>query len=378
MQLFLEIAYYSLKNLLYTLKSPIFLMVVLIIFMQYRKIEKIQTRLYNTLVSTAFGLLGGLIASIIFIFMGTTINTEDFYFLMPLAIGLSLIHPRFICFSYAGGILALSNLIIGYPDINIPGILMIVGVLHLIESLLILLDGSTWKTPVFMEREGEIVGGFTLNRFWPVPFIIFVNGQIIYPATIVAILGYGDYALANYPEKKSRETAGILSIFSIILIIFAKLSMNYEIFKYIGAIFSPLGHEIVIKIGQKREENGKYLFKPSPQGLKILDVLPNGIGENLNLEAGDIIVSLNGNKIYSDRDVEAILNYNPNYIWMDVLNRDKEIITKEFKDYKNGINTLGLLTVGGIDEYQFIVREKESFINRMIDKFRKRKARFKN
>ncbi len=63
---------------------------------------------------------------------------------------------------------------------------------------------------------------------------------------------------------------------------------------------------------------------------------------------------------------------------MDVLNRDREIITKEFKDYKNGINTLGLLTVGGIDEYQFIVREKESFINRMIDKFRKRKARFKN
>ncbi|NMA87018.1 MAG: PDZ domain-containing protein [Tissierellia bacterium] len=378
MQLFLEIAYYSLKNLLYTLKSPIFLMVVLIIFMQYRKIEKVETRLYNTLVSTAFGLLGGVIASIIFIFMGTTINTEDFYFLMPLAIGLSLIHPRFICFSYAGGILALSNLIIGYPDINIPGILMIVGVLHLIESLLILLDGSTWKTPVFMEREGEIVGGFTLNRFWPVPFIIFVNGQIIYPATIVAILGYGDYALANYPEKKSRETAGILSIFSIILIIFAKLSMNYEIFKYIGAIFSPLGHEIVIKIGQKIEENGKYLFKPSPQGLKILDVLPGGIGKKLNLESGDIIVSLNGSKIYSDRDVEAILNYNPNYIWMDILNREKEIITKEFKDSKNGINTLGLLTVGGIDEYQFIVREKESFINRMIDKFRKRKARFKN
>ncbi len=134
---------------------------------------------------------------------------------------------------------------------------------------------------IYGKGRGGNCRGFTLNRFWPVPFIIFVNGQIIYPATIVAILGYGDYALANYPEKKSRETAGILSIFSIILIIFAKLSMNYEIFKYIGAIFSPLGHEIVIKIGQKREENGKYLFKPSPQGLKILDVLPGGIGKKI-------------------------------------------------------------------------------------------------
>ena len=378
MQVFLEIAYYSLKNLLYTLKSPLFLMVVLIIFMQYRKIDKIQTRLYNTLVSTAFGLLGGLIASIIFIFMGTTINTEDFYFLLPLAIGLSLIHPRFICFSYAGGILGLANLIIGYPNINIPGILMIVGVLHLIESFLILLDGSTWKTPVFVERKGELVGGFTLNRFWPVPFTIFVNGETIYPAVIVAVLGYGDYALAHYPEKKSRKTAGILCLFSIILIIFAKLSVSYEVFKYIGAIFSPLGHEMAIKIGQKKEENGEYLFKPSSKGLKILDVLPNTIGESLNLKSGDIIISLNGKQIYSDRDVEEILSHSPNYIYMEVLNRDGKITTKEYKDYKNGIRALGLLTVGGIDEYQLILGEKESFINRIVDKFKKRKARFRN
>ena len=355
-------------------------MVITIIFLQYKKIGTLEKRLYNTLISTAFGLLGGLIASIIFILMGTTINPKDFYFLLPLALGLSLISPRFICFSYAGGIIALLSLIIGYSDINVSGILMVVGVLHLVESFLILVDGNAMRSPVFMEREGDVVGGFVLNRFWPVPFIIFINGNIIYPATVMAISGYGDYALTNYPEKKARESAGILFIFSVILIVFAKLSMNYEIFKYIGAIFSPLGHEIVIKIGQKKEENGKYLFKPSSQGLKILDVLPKSIGKRLNLESGDIIISLNGNRIYSDRDVEGILSHSPNYIWMEILNRDRRLITKEFQDYKNGINNLGLLTVGGIDEYQFMINEKEkkSFISRTLDKFKKRKARFRN
>ena len=160
MQLFLEIAYYSLRNILYSLKSPLFLVVITIIFLQYKKIGTLEKRLYNTLISTAFGLLGGLIASIIFILMGTTINPKDFYFLLPLALGLSLISPRFICFSYAGGIIALLSLIIGYSDINVSGILMVVGVLHLVESFLILVDGNAMRSPVFMEREGDVVGGF--------------------------------------------------------------------------------------------------------------------------------------------------------------------------------------------------------------------------
>ncbi len=73
------------------------------------------------------------------------------------------------------------------------------------ESLLILIDGKTMRTPIFMERDGQIIGGFVLNRFWPVPFTIFINGKIIYPATIIAILGYGDYALTNYPEKNPKK-----------------------------------------------------------------------------------------------------------------------------------------------------------------------------
>ena len=89
MQLFLEIAYYSLNNILHTLKSPLFLVVLLIIFFQYRKIGKLEkgvlglnskSIIYNTIVSTGFGLLGGLVGSIIFIFLGTTINPEDFYY----------------------------------------------------------------------------------------------------------------------------------------------------------------------------------------------------------------------------------------------------------------------------------------------------------
>lgn len=373
-------------RLLNTIKSPLFLMVLSIIFLQYRKYAKMEKEIlgvntssiiYNTLISTFFGILGGLMGSIIFLYFGTTINPEDFYFILPLALALSLIHSRFICFSYAGGIISLVSLIFGYPNINIPGILMTIGVLHLIESFLILIDGNRMSIPMFMEREGQIVGGFMLNRFWPVPFTIFINSNPIYPATIIAILGYGDYALTNYPEKKPRKTAFTLSMFSIILLIFANLSLKYSVFLYIGAIFSPLGHEAIIKLGRKREESGEYLFKPVSNGVKVLNVLPKGIGEAMELKSGDTIFSINGHRVYSNEDIESILYYRPNYIWMEISPRGKEVVTKEYKDYKNGISNLDLITVSDMSRYGYIMREAESPIKRLRDKIKRRKSKFK-
>lgn len=384
---FFKIVYYSISNILYTLKSPLFLLVLAIVFFQYRKMGKLERRIlgvnsqstiYNTIVSMFFGILGGFIGSIIFISLETTINPSDFYFLLPLAILLSLIHPRFICFSYGGGIISLISLIFGYPNVNIPGIMMVIGVLHLVESFLILIDGKRMRIPIFMEREGQIVGGFMLNRFWPVPFTILINGNYIYPATVIAVLGYGDYALTNYPEKKSRETASMLFFFSIILLIFARLSVDHHIFKYIVAIFSPLGHEMVINLGRKKETKGEYIFKPTPHGLKVLDVLPNSIGKAIHLNPGDIILALNGNRIYFKRDIEDVLAYRPNYIWVEIFDRKKGLITKEFQDYRNGISSLGVITVSNISEYTFIMEEAKSPLNRFLNRFKKSKARFKN
>lgn len=387
MDLFLEILGFSLENLLDTLKSPLFLLVLGLIFIQYRKIGKLERQIlglntssiiYNLIVSTGFGLLGGLLASIVFLGLGTAINPEDFYYILPLAIFLSLINPRFICFSYAGGIIALISLVFGVFKVNIPGILMVVGVLHLVESLLILLDGKTMRIPIFMERDRQIVGGFMLNRFWPLPFTVFVNGPSVYPITIIAILGYGDYALTSMPGKKARETAASLFIYSLTLLILANMSQNYRVFQYLGAIFSILGHETVIYLGGKKERLGSYIFKPSPYGLKILDVLPNSIGQAMGLASGDIITSLNGERIYSERDIEEILIYKPTYIWLEAFTMDKKMVTRDFQDYRKGIRRLGLLTLGPGSGYNYVIREGASVLERLIRRLKKNRARFKN
>ena len=383
----LQIVYFSIYKIIQTCKSPFYWIIIGIIFYQYSKIGKWErivlgkykrSLFYNVLTSIAMGFLGGIIGSIIFIYLGTIINLTDFYSILILAILLSLIHPRYMCFSYGGGIISLISLKFGYPNINVSEIMVVIGVLHLIESILIWLDGTRGRLPIFIDRQEGIVGGFTMNRFWPIPFTIFINKGHIYPVTIMAILGYGDLALANYPEKKSKQTAGLLFLFSIILIFLAQISTKYYIYKYIVAIFAPLAHELIITLGKKIEEKGNCIFKSSDRGVKVLDTLPNSIGKEMGFNPGDTILSINGYKIYYKDDVSKILSLKPSSLRMKVFHKGKGLIIKEYKGYIDNIEDLGLILVPSISEYAFQLAEPKGAIDRLVKKLGRNKVRFKN
>lgn len=259
-----EIVYFSIYKIIQTCKSPFYWIIIGIIFYQYNKIGEWERKLVgrykralfcNLLTSMAMGLLGGILASVIFAYLGTVINLRDFYSILVLAILLSLIHPRFMCFAYGGGIISLINLKFGYPNINPSEILVVTGVLHLIESILIWLDGTRGKLPILIEIPGAIADGFSMNRFWPIPFTILIDKGEIYPVTIMAILAYGDIALGSNPEKKTKYTGAILFLFSLILIILAQISIRHYIYKYLAAVFAPLGHELAIGLGKRKEES---------------------------------------------------------------------------------------------------------------------------
>ncbi|WP_416198456.1 MAG: PDZ domain-containing protein [Sporanaerobacter sp.] len=374
-----------LYSLLSSLKSPIYWIVVAIVIFQYKKLGKMEKMILGSykeplykkaIASTVLGLLGGMVGSIVFMILGTRVNSNDFIYILPLAILLSLIHPRFICFSYAGGIVSLISLLFGYPKINIISVMTIVAVLHLIEAFLIILDGHNGKIPIFMEKDNEIVGGFNMNRFWPVPFLVFLEGYGVMPVTVIAVLGYGDFALTKHPKDKTKETASMLFIFSAILLILSELSKSYSQLLYVLAIVSPVFHEMIIQMGRKRERLGKAIFTPSQRGLKLLDTMPYGVGEKMGLKTGDIILSINGNVVQKKEDVLNVLRFSPKYIWIDVLNENGKLVTLDYKDYRKGIQSLDVLFIPEEPDYSFVVEEVKSPLSRLLKRI-KRKGLFK-
>ncbi|RYD07115.1 hypothetical protein N752_00605 [Desulforamulus aquiferis] len=113
---------------------------------------------------------GGVIASYLMLVIGLTLSGSGLLYLWPLAILLMLIDARFLCFAYAGGILAFSSLVFGWPNVSVPQVLGLVAILHMVEAFLIYVSGHQGAVPTFIKNtEGKVVGGFALQKFWPIP-----------------------------------------------------------------------------------------------------------------------------------------------------------------------------------------------------------------
>ena len=180
------------------------------------------------------------------------------------ALLLMLIQQRFV-FCVCGGVLSVLHLVFGFPQgFSVAQVMALVAVLHLIEALLIYLTGSIYLFPVYVSNpRGEVVGGFNLQKFWPLPLVVFFAGlypdpevlkglidmpdwwplikagfsgvgdgnEVVYSMLAVpAVLGYGDIATTTTPREKTRRTAGELAGFSVILLLLAIAAGHVKVF----------------------------------------------------------------------------------------------------------------------------------------------------
>jgi len=392
---FFEVLPLILKSFLQAFFDPAFLLLFLVVFaliaVQYNRMEKLRedffgmkTRQTRTdiLVSTGYGLLGGLAGSCLLVFIGLTIS-GDLYYLWPVAILLMLINIRFLCFAYAGGVLALSSLLLGFPQISVPQILALVAILHMVESFLILASGHLGAVPAYVKGpEGNVVGGFTLQKFWPIPIValaVLAGGDVetgvempawwplIKPAVegdpqnfmyvllpLVAGLGYGDFAIARSPVEKSRLSALFLGIYSLTLLVLAVLAGQSRIVAFFAALLSPLGHEAVIYIGKRIELKGKPLYVPSEQGLRVMDVLPGGPAWRSGLRPGDVIAAVNGIKPQDNAEFRYLMQNTLPPVTVDYHSRADGTTRSVIMDQTGPGQTWGLVPVPESNEDRYL------------------------
>ncbi|MCG8401855.1 MAG: PDZ domain-containing protein [Firmicutes bacterium] len=399
-------------NIVRLMFEPLFWLVVLLVAVQYRRINSVREHFYgvplkpnwNEVVSASmFGLAGGVVGSVIMVLIGVTLTGSGLYYILPLAFLLMLINIRFICFAYAGGILALSNILFGFPEVNASQVLALVAVLHMVESVLILFGGHLGAIPAyFRDGAGRVVGGFTLQKFWPIPItaLAFVVGVEIPPEAVdmpdwwpligpgveeaenvvytliplAAALGYGDMAIAREPRRKSVMSAGYLALYSAVLLLLAVLSDASLLLAVAAALFSPLGHELIINIGRRVEMQDPPFYAPSPDGLKVMDVLPGTPAWDAGIRSGDIMVSVNGVPVRSRSDLAAMMYavYPP--LQVDYLSGGQKRYRRETLARIGTEHGLGILPVpDGTETGETVVDMNTTGpLGRWWDKFRQR------
>lgn len=335
-----------------TFTSWSFLLVYVLLFVvtnwQYQRLEDVSARsrryhplhLRATLVSMGLGLLGGIIGSLIMILVGIDIGRVNILPLWAVALLLMMISPRFLCFAYAGGVLALIGLTTGYPQMDIPQLMALVAVLHMVESLLILCNGHLNPVPVYLRREGQVVGGFNLQKFWPIPLLVLASTAMADPAVlpsmpdwwpllksyyaavpgqnyilipVLAVLGYGEITTTAAPARRVRRSSAYLLLFSLILLALSIASSYHPALVWLAAIFSPLGHELVIWLGTRQEKSQPPLYVPDAPGVMLLDVAPNSLAWRAGLRSGDKILMVNGQPTDYRQDLGWIIKQGSGY-----------------------------------------------------------------
>ncbi len=344
-----------------------------------------------------FGMLVGLMASVLIVLIGIVIDYNAILFIWPLALFLMLFNQRYICFSYAGGIVSLVSLLTGWPKIDVSSLVALVGILHLMESLLIILDGYKDSLPVWIEHKMfKHVGAYLMQKVWPIPLVVLVipqatvglasGGGVAMPdwwplfkpqnmaqvftlLPIVAVLGYGDIAITQLPKERTRESGFWLGVYSTAILIMAVISSRVYWVKYLAAVSAPLFHELFIILSKRGQMHDKPAFTVPWRGLRVLEVIPEGPAQKMGVQPGDILLRLNGRDINSEDMLHEVLSQCGGFIWVDVERRGRAI-TLEYRDYQNDIDNLGIIFVPRNTGKYFRIDEQKGVIFRLWKKIR--------
>ena len=362
---FYQLFILSVDGLFNVFFRPVFYFVVFMVYWQCKNLASQQKMLFgcenmpvwqSVLEATATGMLGGVIASMLVLLTGLSVNGLGIEYIWPLALILLIINTRFFCFAYAGGVIALSNIFLGWPEVAPEHLLALIAILHITESVLVFIGGRYSVLPVYVEFKEKAVGGFLLSNFWPLPLILTVivvipEGQLLeiinmpdwwpifpiqeapegytnvsIPITIAAVLGYSSISLNSSPVVKRRFSAVVLFVYSIFLLLLAYLSIGNPPCGILAAIVSVFGHELVIYFDNKRETSREPQYCHVSGQYTVLSTLYGSPARRAGLKTNDIILRLNGQQIYDEGDLLLLTDFLPEKFELEILRAGQPMI----------------------------------------------------
>ncbi|WP_127580279.1 PDZ domain-containing protein [Paenibacillus koleovorans] len=369
MELTLDILDRLLDAFVQSLVQPFYLIGILFVAFQYHKQIQLERKLFSTrlhflLDTTWRTLLGGIIAgflgSVVMAFVGASLTPAAVLWLWGTTIVLALLRLRFLCMAYAVGVLGLLNelatllgpsvaegslwprLLGSLEGLPMPSLIALAAVLHLIEAFLVRWQGSRMAMPLFVEnKRGRMVGSYRLQQFWPVPLFLLVPmasggatvelpwtpllGDALWTAgwgfiAFPAMLGYAESTMSRLPGAKAAGSAIRLAVYGVVVLGLALLAEWQQPLIALASFGVIALHEAVVWLGRREEAQEMPRFVHGPAGLTILAVLPNGPAADMGLEAGEIIVKVNGTPVRTRIELYQALSINPAYCKLEVLN----------------------------------------------------------
>ncbi|AWI07235.1 PDZ domain-containing protein [Clostridium drakei] len=424
----MSILLYTLKSVAFALTEPYLVAFLIILaFVLYRRNkktsimqkmiigERINSPFELTISQIVIGIFAGTIASVMMSYLGIVFDENsavDLVFL--LSIVFMFFNQRFICFSYSGAVLGIVSIALSFlsvslkmPNldilkIDIVSLMSMVAVLHFIEGFLIILDGDTGYIPVFTNRNGRIVGGFALQRYWTLPVAMFfilhsvsnpglswqiptpnwwplVNNSMpsnVLKNALVAlipfygVIGYNSITFTRDKKEKTLMSGGLTIIYSLALFALAQLAALNIFLKILVLVFAPVAHEGMIIFQRRLELKGTPKYTSDEEGIMVLEVAPNSPANEMGISTGDLLVEINSEKVENEEKISEIIRETSNFIWFKV-----KKVTGKFEEVSynkmNNSKRLGIVFVPkGVPKDSMVVKFDENKFEEILQKIK--------
>lgn len=422
MELILE----TLRSVAYAIIDPLHILILVILgimfYIKNRRIsimqkmtvgESLDSPIELTLSQLVLGIIAGAIASVMLTSLGIVFNKNSgIEYIVILSLFLVFIKKRFVCFSYSGAVLGLISIILGiitsvtgtqsYLNVNIVSLMTFIGVLHIVEALLVIIDGNRGAVPVFSNKDGKIVGGFSLNRYWALPIAIFIafssqisgdassamsmpqwwpiinkretlkllTTAIIMCAPLYGMIGYNAVTFTKLKKKKVIHSGLLILTYGITLSLVAQLASFGIVGQLIVVVYAPLAHEFMLKMQKKSEDKGKFIYVSDDIGVAVLEVAPSSPAFSVGIRTGDKILEINNQKVISEVDIFHTIKYST----VDITIKIKKI-SGEIRDYvlRPKDKRIGLLLVPKMIRTESALGVENDDFKKILDELKKKK-----
>ena len=422
----MELILYTLRSVAYAIVDPSHVLILVILgiifYMKNRRIsimqkmtvgESLNSPLELTLSQIVLGIIAGAIGSVILTSLGIVFNENSgIELIFMISLLLLFIKKRFICFSYSGAILGFISLILGiitsatgaksYLSIDIVLLMTFIGVLHIVEAFLVMVDGNRGAVPVFSTKDGKIIGGFSLNRYWAMPVAILIAftsqmlgatssavatpnwwpminrpetlsllaAAVITCVPLYGMIGYNAVTFTKLKRRKSLHSGMLILIYGITLSLVAQLGSFGIIGKLIVIVYAPLAHEFMLKMQRKSEDNGKFIYVSDDEGVAVLEVAPSSPSFAAGIRSGDKILEINNKKVLSEVDIFHTVKDSNHNITIKIKKFSGEIIDYVIKPKDKRI---GILLVPKIIKKEDALDVENDDFKKILEELKKKK-----
>ena len=236
------------KSLVYGMLNPVYWFAIGVTYRRYQR-ENCPRPGQMTVRSVGAGLWSGTLGVLLVSGLGLSVQMGMYLALLfPTALILAKIRPRFCCFAYSGAVLGL----LGIGDV--PGILAVVGLLHVMEAALSVSGVTLGSQLVWKDERLRSVP--MRQGCWPVPFALLIPGstaaEVLQMPSWWPLLGEGTYfslfpmtALILY-QAEGHERGWRLLGYGVLLLGVSLLLPQGKLWEILGLFIMVYIHEWIL------------------------------------------------------------------------------------------------------------------------------------